>query len=210
MRLNSICKSYKRRECNMCGICGVISKSNQPIENSLVMNMCDQIIHRGPDDHGIYQADGVGLGFRRLSIIDLEGGHQPLSNEDGSIWIIFNGEIYNYQSIRQSLIEKGHVFKTEADTEVIVHLYEEKGFDCVKELRGMFAFAIWDSNKQLLFAARDYFGIKPFYYTEQGDLIGFASEIKCLLQMPGVERAVNPQSVWNYLTFQYVPEPDMI
>ncbi|UOF90136.1 asparagine synthase (glutamine-hydrolyzing) [Fodinisporobacter ferrooxydans] len=192
----------------MCGICGLMTKNNQAVDETTIIRMCDQIIHRGPDDHGVYLDHGVGLGFRRLSIIDLEGGHQPLSNEDGTVWIIFNGEIYNYQSLRRQLIDLGHTFKTEADTEVIVHLYEEKGPDCVRELRGMFAFAIWDSRNQQLFAARDYFGIKPFYYVETGDHFAFGSEIKSLLQVPGVKREVDAQSFWNYLTFQYVPEPD--
>jgi asparagine synthase (glutamine-hydrolysing) len=193
----------------MCGICGLMTKDNQPLTDpSIIERMCDQIIHRGPDDAGVYYGDGVHLGFRRLSIIDLEGGHQPLSNEDGTIWMIFNGEIYNYQSLRRFLLEKGHQFKTETDTEVIVHLYEEKGPDCVNDLRGMFAFAIWDTRNQQLFAARDYFGIKPFYYVETEDTIAFGSEIKSLLQVPGVKREVNLQSVWNYLTFQYVPEPE--
>jgi asparagine synthase (glutamine-hydrolysing) len=192
----------------MCGICGLIAKNNQPMDETLIVKMCDQIVHRGPDDDGIYYGDTAHLGFRRLSIIDLEGGHQPLSNEDGTVWIIFNGEIYNYQTLRRSLLDRGHQFKTDADTEVIVHLYEEKGPDCVKELRGMFAFAILDTRNQQLFAARDYFGIKPFYYVDTGEHIAFGSEIKSLLQVPGVKREVNLQSVWNYLTFQYVPEPD--
>src|SRR4030095_10015796 len=125
--------------------------------------MADAIRHRGPDDEGFYISGQIGLGFRRLSIIDLAGGHQPLSNEDGTVWIVFNGEIYNYQTLRDDLLSKGHVFKTKADTEVIVHLYEEYGTDCVQRLRGMFGFAIWDAHQEQLFLARDRVGIKPLY-----------------------------------------------
>ncbi|MGZ4107281.1 MAG: asparagine synthase (glutamine-hydrolyzing) [Tumebacillaceae bacterium] len=191
----------------MCGIVGMYNKNGHPVDQMVVERMSDQIVHRGPDDSGVHFQDHVALGFRRLSIIDLEGGHQPLSNEDGTVWISFNGEIYNYQELRRWLIERGHQFKTEADTEVIVHLYEEKGVDCVKELRGMFAFAIYDSRNKQVFVARDHFGIKPCYYTETDDAIVWGSEIKSLLQLPGVQREVNPESFWNYLTFQYAPDP---
>lgn len=132
-----------------------------PVSPALVKAMADTISHRGPDDEGYYVSGPVGLGFRRLSIIDLQSGHQPLSNEDGTIWIVFNGEIYNYQELREFLLSKGHVFKTKTDTEVIVHLYEELGPECLKKLRGMFGFAIWDGNNKTLFLARDRVGIKP-------------------------------------------------
>jgi asparagine synthase (glutamine-hydrolysing) len=191
----------------MCGIVGLFNKTGQPVEQMVLERMSNQIVHRGPDDMGVHLQDNIGLGFRRLSIIDLEGGHQPLSNEDGTVWISFNGEIYNYQEIRRGLVARGHQFKTEADTEVIVHLYEEKGVDCVKELRGMFSFAIYDSKNRHVMVARDHFGIKPCYYTETDDAILWGSEIKSLLEHPGVRRDVNPESFWNYLTFQYAPDP---
>ena len=170
--------------------------------------MTECMIHRGPDDEGFWTGDGTGLGFRRLSIIDLAEGHQPLSNEDGQIRIIFNGEIYNYKQLRDQLTAKGHRFKTQTDTEAIVHLYEEYGESCVDHLRGMFAFAIWDRKKQTLFGARDHFGIKPFYYIRSGRMFAFASEIKSLLTLEGVKREVRLDSLANYLTFQYVPDPD--
>jgi asparagine synthase (glutamine-hydrolysing) len=191
----------------MCGIAGIVRKDGHPVDQALLERMTDMIIHRGPDDSGIHREGPVGLGFRRLSIIDLEGGHQPLSNEDGSIWIVFNGEIYNYKEIRKWLIERGHRFATESDTEVIVHLYEEKGVECVKDLRGMFAFAIHDKRKNLVYMARDHFGIKPLYYTQTADAVVFGSEIKSLLVVPGVERKVGAEAFWNYLTFQYAPDP---
>jgi asparagine synthase (glutamine-hydrolysing) len=191
----------------MCGIAGIVMRNGQPVEQMTLERMTDMIIHRGPDDSGLHFDANVGLGFRRLSIIDLEGGHQPLSNEDGSVWIVFNGEIYNYKEIRKWLIERGHKFATESDTEVIVHLYEEKGADCVKDLRGMFAFAIHDKRNNLVYMARDHFGIKPLYYTETADAIAFGSEIKSLLVVPGVEREVGLEAFWNYLTFQYAPDP---
>lgn len=191
----------------MCGIAGLYNKLGRPVDGAILERMTDQIVHRGPDDMGVHYEGSVGLGFRRLSIIDLEGGHQPLSNEDGTIWISFNGEIYNYQELRRWLVDRGHQFQTESDTEVIVHLYEEKGVDCVKELRGMFAFAICDTRNQQVLIARDHFGIKPCYYAQTDEYLVWGSEIKSLLQVPGVEREVNPESFWNYLTFQYAPDP---
>jgi asparagine synthase (glutamine-hydrolysing) len=167
--------------------------------------MLDTIRHRGPDDEGIYTAAEVGLGHRRLSIIDLATGHQPLSNEDGTVWIVFNGEIYNYQDLRSFLLSKGHKFTTQTDTEVIVHLYEELGPDCLNELRGMFAFAIWDGNQKTLFLARDRVGIKPLYYSLTAKSLVFASEIKAILADPAVVRAVDPGVVDRFLTFLYSP-----
>ena len=167
----------------------------------------DTIVHRGPDDSGILLEDGIGLGFRRLSIIDLEDGRQPLGNEDGTVWIVFNGEIYNYKALRERLEGHGHTFRTKSDTEVIVHLYEQYGEDCVRHLRGMFAFVIWDARRRRLFGARDHFGIKPFYYRKDADRFAFASEIKSLLLMEDAAPAVRLESLANYLTFQYVPEP---
>ena len=167
--------------------------------------MMDAIRHRGPDDEGLHIASEVGLGFRRLAIIDLNSGHQPLSNEDGTIWIVFNGEIYNYQELRKFLLSKGHVFRTQTDTEVIVHLYEELGPQCLEKLRGMFAFAIWDENKKTLFLARDRVGIKPLYYWKSGEELVFASEIKAILADPAVRRTLAPEIIDRFLTFLYVP-----
>jgi len=190
----------------MCGICGKIEFDRESrVSPSLVKAMADAIRHRGPDDQGYYVDAQVGLGFRRLSIIDLSGGHQPLSNEDGTVWIVFNGEIYNYQGLRQELLAKGHVFKSKSDTEVIVHLYEEHGVDCVQKLRGMFAFAIWDSAKKTLFLARDRVGIKPLYYYRGKNFFSFGSEIKAILADPAVDRAVDPKMIDRFLTYYYLP-----
>ena len=177
---------------------------------SLVKGMADSISHRGPDDEGFYISGSVGLGFRRLSIIDLSGGHQPLSNEDGSLWIVFNGEIYNFQELRDWLIAKGHVFKTRSDTEVIVHLYEEFGEACVEKLRGMFAFAIWDEVKRTLFLARDRIGIKPLYYFLSDRFIDFASEIKAILADPEVKPEIVPAMIDRVLSFNYLPGEDTL
>jgi asparagine synthase (glutamine-hydrolysing) len=179
--------------------------SEARVSPSLVKAMADTIHHRGPDDEGYYVSGPIGLGFRRLSIIDLQSGHQPLSNEDGSIWIVFNGEIYNYQELRAFLLSKGHVFKTQSDTEVIVHLYEELGPQCLEKLRGMFAFAIWDENAKSLFLARDRVGIKPLYYCLTNKSLVFASEIKAILADPSIEREIAPEMIDRFLTFLYVP-----
>ena len=175
------------------------------VPQRLLKEMGDAIRHRGPDDEGFYTSGPVGLGFRRLSIIDLSGGHQPLANEDNTVWIVFNGEIYNYQTLRQELIARGHLFKTESDTEVIVHLYEEYGTECVQKLRGMFAFALWDGVEKTLFMARDRVGIKPLYYYIGRDFISFGSEIKAILADPAVDREVDPAMVDRFLTYFYVP-----
>src|SRR5271155_2261293 len=167
--------------------------------------MADAIKHRGPDDEGYYCSGPVGLGFRRLSIIDLNTGHQPISNEDGTVWIVFNGEIYNYQELRRHLQTKGHTFKTLTDTEVIVHLYEEFGESCVEKLRGMFAFAIWDERQKVLFMARDRIGIKPLYYWLSDKSLVFGSEIKAILSDPEVTPEVVPEMIDRFLTFYYVP-----
>jgi asparagine synthase (glutamine-hydrolysing) len=167
--------------------------------------MADTIQHRGPDDEGFYFSGPIGLGFRRLSIIDLNTGHQPISNEDGSVWITFNGEIYNYQELRHYLLSKGHVFRTQTDTEVIVHLYEELGEACVEKLRGMFAFAIWDDRQKVLFLARDRVGIKPLYYWLSEHSLAFGSEIKAILADPDVKAEVSPAIIDRFLTFYYVP-----
>jgi asparagine synthase (glutamine-hydrolysing) len=190
----------------MCGICGKFAFGpNETISTELVTLMADTIRHRGPDDEGYYVSGPIGLGFRRLAIIDLQSGHQPLSNEDGSIWTVFNGEIYNYQELRRFLLSKGHVFKTQTDTEVIVHLYEEFGPDCLQKLRGMFAFAIWDGNAKTLLLARDRVGIKPLYYCLSDSSLVFASEIKAILADPSVNRKMVPELIDRFLTFLYMP-----
>jgi len=192
----------------MCGICGKLEFDIEAkVAPNLLKQMADAIVHRGPDDEGYYVKGPIGLGFRRLSIIDLSGGHQPLANEDGSIWIVFNGEIYNYQELRALLLSKGHVFKTQSDTEVIVHLYEEYGCDCLEKLRGMFGFAIWDSNKKSLFLARDRVGIKPLYYYLGEHFLCFASEMKAILVDPAVRREIDPAMIDRFLTYFYVPGP---
>jgi asparagine synthase (glutamine-hydrolysing) len=190
----------------MCGICGKLVFDNQAtVPSALVKSMADAIRHRGPDDEGYYLSGPVGLGFRRLSIIDLKSGHQPLSNEDDSIWIIFNGEIYNYQELRAFLLDKGHTFKTRTDTEVIVHLYEEFGPACLEKLRGMFSFAIWDKKARSLFLARDRVGIKPLYYHLTDTSLVFASEIKAILADPSVDGQMDSKLIDRFLTFRYVP-----
>jgi asparagine synthase (glutamine-hydrolysing) len=189
----------------MCGICGIFHyKDGQQADETALLAMNRQIMHRGPDDAGTLVSGSVALAMRRLSIIDLETGHQPLSNEDGSIWIVFNGEIYNYTELRQTLIARGHTYRTHSDTESIVHLYEEYGPDCVRHLRGMFAFAIWDKRHNKLFAARDRLGIKPFYYCLHDGVFVFASEIKALLAYPGVRAEFNRNVLTEYLAFGYI------
>ena len=190
----------------MCGICGKLNFDREAsVSPELVKSMADAIYHRGPDDDGYYFSGSVGLGFRRLSIIDLATGHQPISNEDGSVWIVFNGEIYNYQELREFLKTKGHIFKTNTDTEVIVHLYEEFGEACVEKLRGMFAFAIWNERQKTLFIARDRVGIKPLYYWLSDKCLVFGSEIKAILADPEVKAEVAPEMIDRFLTFYYVP-----
>ncbi|TBL71539.1 asparagine synthase (glutamine-hydrolyzing) [Paenibacillus thalictri] len=192
----------------MCGITGALFFEDREPSHTLLKRMTDVIIHRGPNDVGYWTENRIGLGFRRLSIIDLKEGHQPMCNEDESVWIVFNGEIYNYKYLRNMLVEKGHQFKTHCDTEVIVHLYEELGEDCVKHLRGMFGFVIWDRKRKQLFGARDHFGIKPFYYHHDPKQFLFGSEIKSILAANDNQRTIHTESLLNYLTFQYVPEPD--
>jgi asparagine synthase (glutamine-hydrolysing) len=190
----------------MCGICGKLEfHPEAKIAPHLLKQMADAIVHRGPDDEGYYVKGQIGLGFRRLSIIDLSGGHQPLANENDTIWIIFNGEIYNYQELRAELISKGHIFRTKSDTEVIVHLFEEYGRDCVKKLRGMFAFAIWDSVQKSLLLARDRVGIKPLYYYLSENFLSFGSEMKAILVDPAVRREIDPAMIDRFLTYYYVP-----
>jgi len=198
----------------MCGICGIFSLNDgKGISEELITTMRDSMIHRGPDDAGLYiSANGkIGIGHRRLSIIDLSPkAKQPMENEDGTIWIVFNGEIYNYKSLQKQLKENGHIFKSDSDTEVIIHLYEEKGINCVHDLYGMFAFAIWDEKKESLFLVRDRIGIKPLYYTQINNKFLFASEIKALLADPDVPRKVNEKAFYHYLSFLTTPSPDTL
>jgi asparagine synthase (glutamine-hydrolysing) len=195
----------------MCGICGTIcTERGAPVSRSLLFSMCATLKHRGPDDEGIFVENNVGLGARRLSIIDIEGGHQPLSNEDGSVWVAHNGEIYNFPDLREELLTLGHKFKTRTDTETIVHSYEEWGEQCSRKFRGMFAFALWDGFKKKLLVVRDRMGIKPLYYTlieNRDSTLVFGSELKAILVHPDVERVLEPQAVDLYLTLEYIPEP---
>ena len=197
----------------MCGIAGFVDSRFGPAGSAedraqTLENMCQVIRHRGPDDQGVMLKSGVALGMRRLSIIDLAGGHQPISNEDGAVTIVFNGEIYNYRDLQAQLQSRGHRFVTNSDTETIVHAYEEFGATCVEQLRGMFAFAIWDDHEKQIFIARDRVGKKPLYYTvtNRGSLV-FGSELKSLLEHPEVERRVNPQALDAYFSLGYVPDP---
>ena len=193
----------------MCGIAGIILKDPTIcIDVSQIEKMCDAIYHRGPDEWGHFVKGPVGIGMRRLSIIDLAGGSQPIHNEDRTLWIVFNGEIYNYRDLRCLLEKKGHSFYTNSDTESIIHLYEQYGEDCVKHLRGMFAFAIWDAKTETLFLARDRLGIKPLHYYDGGNYFVFGSEIKSILACDDVPREVHKNSIVNYLAYGYVPEPD--
>jgi asparagine synthase (glutamine-hydrolysing) len=192
----------------MCGIAGKIDFSGAVVSESAVRRMCEPIVHRGPDAEGIYVGPYVGLGQRRLSIIDLsDQANPPLANEDESIWIVFNGEIYNFKELRAALLEEGHRFRTKSDTEVTLHLYEKYGVNCLERMRGMFAFAIWDSKKKVLFAARDRFGKKPFVYTKTPTSFLFASSISAILTDPSVSVSPDFSAIDNYLTHQYVPSP---
>lgn len=192
----------------MCGICGKLNfDKNKDIDKGLIKKMCDTLVHRGPDDDGYYINKNIGLGMRRLSIIDLNTGRQPISNENEKIWIVFNGEIYNYRELKQDLIKKGHQFKTWSDTEVIIHLYEEYDVDCLSHLRGMFAFAIWDTERERLFLARDRVGKKPLVYTVINNSIIFASELKAIIQDDVVKKEINLGALDQYLSFQFIPAP---
>ena len=192
----------------MCGISGQLYFSDsRQVDEKRLRQMNGVIRHRGPDSDGFYFNQNVGLAMTRLAVIDLERGKQPLSNEDGSIWVVFNGEIYNYRELKKELESQGHVFKSNCDTEVWVHLYEQHGVDCVNFVRGMFAVALWDQKRQKLMLARDRMGQKPLYYAEHEESLLFGSEIKSLLQYPGFPREVNRQALDHYLTLQYIPDP---
>ena len=192
----------------MCGICGIFNfVESDPVDRAVVERMTESLAHRGPDDAGYFVQGQVGLGHRRLSIIDLSGGRQPIFNEDRSAAIIFNGEIYNYRALAEILSSAGHTFKTRSDTETILHAYEEYGDDCVDQLRGMFGFAIWDRGKRRLLLARDRLGVKPIYYYRNDRFLAFASEIKSLLEIDSIPREVDPESLDMYLSLRYVPGP---
>ncbi len=193
----------------MCGIVGIMDlNGTRDFPRTLVARMNDSQHHRGPDAGGLHLAPGIALGHRRLAIIDLTTGQQPLFNEDGSVAVVFNGEIYNYQSLMAELARLGHVFRTRSDTEVIVHAWEEWGESCVARFRGMFAFAVWDANRQTLFLARDRLGVKPLYYAQLADgTIAFGSELKSLLAHPGFRKDLDPLSIEDYFAFGYIPEP---
>lgn len=191
----------------MCGIVGWIDWEQPERAPDRLRAMCDTIVHRGPDGAGYYEDGPVHLGHRRLSIIDLSTGDQPMSNEDGRVWIVFNGEIFNFQELRSDLAQRGHVFKTHSDTETIVHAYEEFGAACVDRLRGQFAFALWDGRREELFLARDRMGQKPLYYFHDGRRLVFGSELKALLAHGDVPREIDPEALAAYLRYRYVPDP---
>lgn len=194
----------------MCGISGFTGEiTSEGEKEKILLKMMDKIAHRGPDQAGTYCDEAVALGFRRLSIIDLDHGSQPMFNESGDVAVVFNGEIYNHKDLRAELQEKGHIFANNADTEVLIHGYEEYGTELVHRLRGMFAFVIYDMKNQVLFGARDFFGIKPFYYTQTaaGNLV-FCSEIKGILEFPGIEKKVNEEALEQYMSFQYSVLPE--
>src|SRR4051812_6587715 len=190
----------------MCGIAGKVGTA--PVNEPEILRMCNAIAHRGPDDWGTFVEGGTGLGMRRLSIVDLAGGHQPISNEDGSVVVVFNGELYNYPSLYQELVSQGHRFSTRTDTEVLVHLYEEHGEGLVARLRGMFAFALWDRTRKRLIVARDHFGQKPLFYTESAGQLTFASEIKALLADDPSLAELSPRALDQYLTMRFVHPPE--
>jgi asparagine synthase (glutamine-hydrolysing) len=192
----------------MCGIAGYLCFDPQrPVDFDLLSRMTGALAHRGPDAEGFHRDGPVGLGHRRLSIIDLAGGAQPMANEDGTVWIAFNGEIFNYQDLRRELEAAGHVFKTRSDTETIVHLYEQYGVECAARLVGQFAFAIWDAHRRRLYLARDQIGIKPLFYTEDAARLAFASEIKALLEDESVDRTLDREALLDYLSYRYIPAP---
>src|SRR5215510_12497330 len=195
----------------MCGIAGAWSFSDTfPADVDTVVRMRDALAHRGPDDAGVeaWPEAGVGLGHRRLSIVDLSSaGHQPMSNEDGTVWIAYNGEVYNHEELRQELLAKGHVYRSRTDTETILHLYEEEGPRCVERLDGMFALAIWDSRRRELFLARDRLGVKPLYYASLPGGFLFGSEIRALVEHPSFEPDLDEDALFHYLTFAFAPAP---
>ncbi|MFN2216046.1 MAG: asparagine synthase (glutamine-hydrolyzing), partial [Anaerolineales bacterium] len=191
----------------MCGICGQVFVDERMPDKDILVRMNSALIHRGPDSDGFYLAPGVGLAMRRLAVIDLSTGDQPISNEDGSLWIVFNGEIFNYKHIRKDLENAGHQFKTDSDTECILHLYEDHGDDCVQYLNGQFAFALWDTSRQRLLLTRDRMGEKPLYYSRQGDTLFFSSELSSLLDGLSAQPPIDLNAIDLYLALQYIPDP---
>jgi asparagine synthase (glutamine-hydrolysing) len=191
----------------MCGIAGIVGGSQGSVDAQTIHRMCQAIVYRGPDDEGIFVKDGVGLGMRRLSIIDLAGGHQPVFNEDRTVWVVFNGEIYNFPELRKELEGRGHRFYTHTDTEVIVHLYEDLGADCVQKLRGMFAFALYDERRRCLLLARDRLGKKPLHYALSDGRLLFGSEIKAILSVEPKLAQLNSDALLQYFYFGYIPDP---
>jgi asparagine synthase (glutamine-hydrolysing) len=195
----------------MCGICGVFEPAGEtPVTCAVLKKMADTLRHRGPDDEGFYGAPGIGLAHRRLAIIDLAGGHQPLSNEDGTVWIAFNGEVYNFEELNRRYLASGHAFRTRSDTETIVHLYEELGEECFAQLRGMFAIALWDARRKRLILARDRIGKKPLFYSWNGRRLVFGSEIKALFAAGGVSSEMDLEALSDYFSYLYVPAPKTI
>src|SRR5450432_994291 len=190
----------------MCGITGFVTVNPSSESTSVIERMTDSIRHRGPDDFGYYQDPWASLGFRRLAIIDVAGGHQPMANEDQSLWLVYNGEIFNHADLRPDLEKAGHHYTNRSDSETILHSYEQYGPACLQRFRGMFAFAIWDKNARKLFCARDRLGKKPLYYYWDGRLFAFGSEIKALLQHPGISAAFEESLLPQYLAFGYVSE----
>jgi asparagine synthase (glutamine-hydrolysing) len=195
----------------MCGICGIFEfHRREPIPEALLRRMTQSIVHRGPDDEGIYAGPGIGFGFRRLSIIDVAGGHQPIPNEDESIWVMLNGEIYNYPELYRELCSRGHRFRTRSDTETIVHLYEEYGEDCFRRMRGMFAIALWDSRQRKLLLARDRVGKKPLFYAADRERLLFGSELKAILAADNLPREIDIYALSDYFSLGYIPAPKTI
>ncbi|MBP7711991.1 MAG: asparagine synthase (glutamine-hydrolyzing) [Gammaproteobacteria bacterium] len=195
----------------MCGIAGYFGVTREPGEALETLRaMCDSLVHRGPDEEGYFHAPGIGLGMRRLSIVDLASGHQPMSSTDGAVQLVFNGEIYNYRKLRETLRRRGHTFRTQSDTEVILRQYEEQGINGIRALNGMFAIAIWDARRQRLWLVRDRLGVKPLYYRWDGQELLFGSEIKAILAACPQSPTLRPQALWDYLTLRYVPAPDTV
>src|SRR5215468_6336201 len=194
----------------MCGIAGAVDTRHLDMDGVLVRNLGDQLRHRGPDDEGYYIKGPVALGQRRLAILDLVTGRQPISNEDGTIWVTFNGEIYNFEQLRHMFETSGHRFLTQSDTEVIVHAWEQYGSDCVRYFRGMFAFALWDERARVLFLARDRVGKKPLFYALVYGQFVFASELHALLRHPRIARDIDATALDDYLTYGYIPAPRTI
>ena len=191
----------------MCGICGIFQPDHAPVDPNVLRRMNAALTHRGPDSDGYYHAPGVGLAMRRLAVIDLSTGDQPIANEDESVWVILNGEIFNFPELRAGLEERGHRFRTQTDTETIVHLYDDHGVDCVHHLRGQFAFALWDDRRKRLLLARDRLGQKPLYYTATDDTLYFSSELPGLLAGLPDRPPISLPAIDQYLSLQYVPEP---